>query len=247
MSLKNIESKSPDKRYPYYPIRSGYIFNPTGTYTFKLTTVIYKETDDDTEEHKKFVNAIINSFRYESDMVYITPTHQAVTIDGKDEAVDKTGTSYGRSRAFAAVGKEPRLFRIKVDNDDYNKKNLKELKHNYTESGTDDQFKPVMEGYEESNTLNSKDDYKYVEFVHEDETVYKIEETTTVTITINPDNVRLYTHAMMKNGDYSIRVYIDNVSLNALTNGSLTGDLIGVGILDRIYIKVVGSMYDDIR
>jgi hypothetical protein len=52
---------------------------------------------------------------------------------------------------------------------------------------------------------------------------------------------------MMKNGDYSISVYIDNVSLDALTNESLTGDLFGVGILDRIYIKVVGSMYDDIR
>ena len=52
---------------------------------------------------------------------------------------------------------------------------------------------------------------------------------------------------MMKNGDYSIRVHIDDVKLKALTNGSLAGDLIGVGVLDRIYIKVVGSMYDDIR
>ena len=246
MSLKNIESKSPYGPYPYYPIRSGYFFNPTGTYTFTLTTVIYKETDDDTIEHKDFVNAIINSFRYKSDMVYITPDRKAVTIDGNEEKVDKTGTSYGRSRAFAAVWKEPRLFRIKVD-DDYKKIILKELEHDYTESGTDDRFKPVMEGYEESNTLKSKEEFEYVEFVHNNETVYKIEETTTVTITINPDNVSLYTHAMMKNGDYSISVYIDNVSLDALTNESLTGDLFGVGILDRIYIKVVGSMYDDIR
>jgi hypothetical protein len=128
-----------------------------------------KASMEDTIEHENFVKAIINSFCYESDMVYITITpdrnRKAVTIDGKDEAVDKTGTSYGQSRAFAAVGNETRLFRIDVD-DDYKKVILKELDHDYTESGTDYRFKPVMEGYEESNTSGSKEDYKYVEFVH---------------------------------------------------------------------------------
>ena len=63
-----------------YPIRSGYYFNPTGTYQFTVETVTYKSTNNDTEDHKNIVQALINSFRYESDLVYINNKNQAVDL-----------------------------------------------------------------------------------------------------------------------------------------------------------------------
>jgi len=75
-----------------YPIRSGYYFNPTGTYQFTVETVTYKPTNADTEEHKNLVQALINSFRYESDLVYINNKNQAVDI--QNQPATKKGTVY---------------------------------------------------------------------------------------------------------------------------------------------------------
>jgi len=43
--------------------------------------------------------------------------------------------------------------------------------------------------------------------------MYKITETTRVTIRVNPHNVRLYTHPNMPDGKYVVRAYIDNITL----------------------------------
>ncbi|GHU50687.1 hypothetical protein AGMMS49975_02220 [Clostridia bacterium] len=224
-----------------YPIRSGYFFNPTGEYSFAVKTEIYKDTPDDTAEHKNIIDAIIAAFRYESDLVYINPSRQAVSIDG--ESLSKTGTAYAGSTASATTELHP-LFDIRVDRN-YNKDNAEELLHDYTEAGTDERFKPVLEGYSQSSSGDSKTNYKYVEFVNNAEKVYKITETTTVTITVNPDNQKVYTHAQMKNGGYGVRAYIDSVDLAPLTYGQL-GTLARVN-LDGIAVSVVGSMYDDER
>ena len=70
-------------------------------------------------------------------------------------------------------------------------------------------------------------------------------------IKVNPDNKKVYTHAQMKNGDYKISVYIANVFMNEIkddvTNGHLGGNTLSWVELDAMEIKVVGSMYDDIR
>ena len=63
---------------------------------------------------------------------------------------------------------------------------------------------------------------------------------------------QVYTHAQMKNGDYKINVYISNVLMSELkesvTNGRLDSETTLRGVeLDAIELKVVGSMYDDIR
>lgn len=47
-----------------YPIKSGYYFNPAGTYTFTLETVTYKDTDKDTKDHKELVEELTNYFRF---------------------------------------------------------------------------------------------------------------------------------------------------------------------------------------
>ena len=238
-----------------YPIRSGYYFNPTGEYDLKVTTTLYKDTfepDDMPEpEHKAFVEAMESAFRYESNMVYINTSKEAVKIDGKH--ADKTGTSYAAKVAAAKKGDSP-LFPIVFQQADF-EKDVEELEHDYdgTGNGTDERFKKVLEGYSESKTNNSSSTYKYNELVKDGQHVYEITETTVVRIKVNPDNKKVYTHAQMKNGDYKITVYIANVFMDeneikdSVTNGRLGGETLRWVELDAMELKVVGSMYDDIR
>ena len=237
-----------------YPIRSGYYFNPTGEYELIVTTTLYKdkhEPDGIPEtEHKAFVEALESAFRYESNMVYIDMFSKAVAIDG--ERRDKTGTSYAAQTAVARKGQSPDSLCPIVFIESFEKK-LVELKHFYheTDGKTDARLKRFLEGYEESDTARSSRDYKYNELIKKGQTIYEITETTTVEIKVNPDDKKVYTHAQMKNGDYKIRVYIDNVYMKEImddvTNGRLGSWELGELTLDEMEIKVVGSMYDDIR
>ncbi|MDR1687860.1 MAG: hypothetical protein LBS21_04525 [Clostridiales bacterium] len=248
-----------------YPIRSGYFFNPAGTYTFTLNTQIYKNTNAETREHKDLVNAVINSFRYESNMVYVNPdTKQAVDIS--NNALSAAGSDIaGRTAYIGYAGND--LVPVTVETE-FNVEDVEELAHRYPtldedtaynsavgEDITDLRFQAVLEGYAGSDTDDSRSGYRYTEYVKDGEHMYKISESTTVTITVNPDNQKLYTHAQMKNADYKVRAYIDSVNLNALTAEQLrglsvsngTGTLQGINVLDEIDIQVVGSAYDDRR
>ena len=64
-----------------YPIKSGYYFNPAGEYKITLETVTYKPVAGKTKDHENLVNALINSFRYETDLIYITDRREAVNIN----------------------------------------------------------------------------------------------------------------------------------------------------------------------
>ena len=226
-----------------YPFRSGYYFNPAGTYSFTLKTELYKDKPDRTPEHEKLVNGFIASFRYESNMTYITNDRfkGAVRING--ESVTKTGTTYPPGQAYVSVGNN--LFNINIDYQaktvcnnnqsmaspgylfdigvemDYGLNNVEELRHNYVEAGanaiTDSRFKKILEGYAESDTQDSAANFKYVEFIKDGQHIYKITETTTVTFTVNPNNKKVYTHAQMKNGGYYIRVYMGDVNVRGVT------------------------------
>jgi len=233
-----------------WPVRSGYFFNPAGTYTFHITTQIYsgEPYTDDEGEHAQLVEAVIGAFRYESNMVYIDPSRQAVTIGGA--RANKTGTAYAATPGYATVANSP-LFDIDVSTD-YSLVSAEELRHDYTESGTDPRLKRALEGYEESGTRASMDRYKYIEFVEGGESVYQITETTTVTITVNPGNQRVYTHPQLRNGDYTVRASFANINLGTLGSLGHNGGigamrLLGVSNLDSINIRVVGSLYDDAR
>ena len=231
-----------------YPIRSGYFFNPAGTYEFTVNTQIYSDTPYETGEHEQLVDAMIASFRYESNMVYVNASGQAVTIGGA--LVSKSGTAYAAAQGNAKVGGSP-LFDIDVERE-HSLDSVEELQHDYTEAGADARYRRVLEGYTESGTRSSMTNYKYIEFVDEDAMVYLITETTTVRITVNPDNQRVYTHPQMRNGDYSVRASFANTNLNTLSslhyNSTIRAmTLTGAGNLDSIGIRVVGSMYDDVR
>jgi uncharacterized protein (UPF0128 family) len=126
---------------------------------------------------------------------------------------------------------------------------------------TDERFQYVLEGYSLSNTQDSRRNYKYTEYVEKSEKVYLITETTTVTITVNPNNRRLYTHAQMRNGNYYVRAYSTDINLGAVAAAGLPGEIWQLEylphtdtnitlkgcLLDRMQIQVVGSIFDDPR
>jgi hypothetical protein len=254
-----------------YPIRSGYFFNPTGQYSFEVTTEVYKNwapsNGEPTPEHAAFVKALTESFRYASNMVYLTPSRMAVTIDGSP--ANRVGTAYPAQEAGIATGvtdyiefgsygetnpDENPFFRIFARNDDFDQ-DIEELTHGYPPASTDPRLKRVMEGYTESGTANDKN---YIEYAHEDEEIYKITETTKVTISINPNNTRVFTHVQMRNGFYNTKVYAESINLadveyvdNDGATYNLTGNNLNTTLprmtFDSITIRVVGSMYDDAR
>jgi len=78
--------------------------------------------------------------------------------------------------------------------------------------------------------------------------VYEITETTKVEIVVNGGNNKFYTHPKMPDGEYYIRVWLDNINLGKMSGvdySSINDTLKGV-ILDNIKITVKGSIYDDI-
>jgi hypothetical protein len=232
-----------------YPIRSGYYFNPTGTYQFTVETVTYKSTNNDTEDHKNIVQALINSFRYESNLVYINNKNQAVDL--RNQPANKKGTVYAPKTAVITATNPVGLngvswLQVKDRNADSSRyeKKFEEIKHTTDVDGstTHEFWKNVLEGYTESGTLSSFNNFKYREYVKPGQTMYKITEKTTVTIIVNPLNTKAYTHVQMADGKYNVRAYFADIALNNISGELPT--LKGI-TLDNIEVSVVGSRYDD--
>lgn len=230
-----------------YPIKSGYYFNPAGKYTFEVTTVNYKTGQGKTKEHEELVNALINSFRYESNLIYINGSNQAVNIANGSY---KTPGILTAKNNKGIGGKEL----ISVKTTEY--KNIaNEIPYysdkpyeNENENKSHDFWKMSMEGYSLSGSLDSYTKYKYREYVAGNQKVYEITETTKVEIVVNGDNNKFYTHPKMPDGEYYIRVWLDNINLGKMSGvdySSINDTLKGV-ILDNIKITVKGSIYDDI-
>jgi hypothetical protein len=254
-----------------YPIRSGYYFNPAGIYEFTIKTKIYKKGDNgSTQEHKDLVNAMIGAFRYESEMVYINPsTKKAVSIKGIE--VDREVTTYtpvlDKTLNRISVKYYPEFlgdYFFDVDDTDYRiLPETREVNHLYPYpsfyagegyrdselAATDPKFRRNMEGYDGSGTDSNRFAYRYAEFVEKNVKIFEVHEKTTVKITVNPKNNKVYTHAQMKNGRYYIRAFIGEVKLSApayeqLSNINENGDIF---VIDDLGIDVVGSIYDDPR
>lgn len=237
-----------------YPIKSGYYFNPAGSYTFTIKTVTYKPTKDDTKDHQDLVDAIISSFRYETDLMYINEEREAVNL--LNQGLPAYRNSY--SKKPAALSKEnPRgvdgqllltVLDRKEDESRY-QKDVVEIVHSQNSGEfTHGYWKNILEGYSESGTLKSKEDYKYREYVKENQHMYQITETTKVTIVINPENTLIFTHAHMPDGQYYVRAWLEDIKLSSSSNYyNVLPDLKGVTSLDEIQVTVQGSIYDDVN
>jgi len=102
-----------------------------------------------------------------------------------------------------------------------------------------------MEGYSLSGSLDSYTKYKYREYVAGNQKVYEITETTKVEIVVNGGNNKFYTHPKMPDGEYYIRVWLDNINLGKMSGvdySSINDTLKGV-ILDNIKITEKGLTY----
>ena len=106
----------------------------------------------------------------------------------------------------------------------------------------------MMEGYSESRTQGSHSKYVYREYVEKGQPIYKITETSRITIQVNPTNISLYTHANMPNGDYNIKVWFDKTDLEKMDPMyKELKELKGIENMESIQVKVVGSMFDDLN
>ncbi|MCM3042566.1 hypothetical protein M3201_23200 [Paenibacillus motobuensis] len=239
-----------------YPIKSGYYFNPAGSYTFTVTTEVFKKEkpEDMTGDHKDLLNSLIDSFRYETDLMFINKEKDAVNINNVELA--KKGGGFERKPGILSVKdsksvNETSLISVLDRSKDSTRytKEVKEIKYTDKRGGDSDKFwKMVLEGYSESYTLGKYTDYTYREYVKAGQHMYKITETSTITIVVNSGNIPLYTHANMPNGNYYIKVWFDEVNMTK-GNHAYKGlePMQGVENLDSIKVTVVGSMFDDLN
>lgn len=238
-----------------YPIKSGYYFNPTGVYDFTIETVTYKPTEDDTKDHKDLVDAVIDSFRYETDLMYVNNNKIAVNL--LNEPLAKQGNSFVRKPAALSANNKKgvnaaTLLTIKDRSTDASRytKEVEEIYHSQDtdEDSTHNYWKNILEGYSQSGTLSSFNQFKYREYVGSNQHMYKITEKTTVSFVINKDNLSLYTDARMPDGKYYVKAWIADVELGSSANAYKTlGKLVGIKPLDQIEVNVTGSMYDDLN
>jgi hypothetical protein len=216
-----------------------------------VETVTHKPVTEDTQEHNDIVNSLINSFRYETDLMYINNNREAVNIKG--ERLQQWGNSFSARTGTLTAENNTGVNGIELvtvldrssDESRYTK-TAEKIHHEEVSGGdTHEYWKMVMEGYKESKTLESRDEYSYREYVKEGQRMYEITETTKVDIIINKDNINTFTHAHMPDGKYYIKVSMDNIDLGGSPHlYKSLGTLPGV-LLDEMGITVKGSMYDD--
>ncbi len=239
-----------------YPIKSGYYFNPVGTYTFTLETVTFKNTDKDTQDHKELVEELTNSFRYETDLMYINNDKVAVNL--RNEPLSKSGTNFARKPAALSVENNTGVNNAKLLTVENNfTKDVEEIpysqdreddKYTQPDKDTHEYWKNILEGYSQSSTLGSFNNFKYREYVGLNQHMYKITEKSTVTITINKDKLPVYTTAEMPDGKYYVKAWLADLELSKSTNAYKSlGKLVGIKPLDQIEITVKGSMFDDLN
>jgi hypothetical protein len=63
-----------------WPIKSGYFFDPIGIYTCTVKTAQYKDSTNYTEEHEELVEKVKASFRYSSEIQYVTASKDVITL-----------------------------------------------------------------------------------------------------------------------------------------------------------------------
>jgi hypothetical protein len=209
-----------------WPIKSGYYFNPLGEYTCTVKTVQYKDTPDSTNEHTELVEKSKNSFHYTSNMLY--------TSNGKN--YQHLDLHNGNDKIFGMDMLDITTTYDKADT------KLEHFNNSAYADKTHQFFKEILEGYSESNTENSKTNFKYREYIKQGD-IYKVEETTVITFRVSPKNQKLYTYINIKDGEYLINARIDNFTLNNYAYKGLTVN--GLSSIDNITVNVEGTLYDD--
>jgi len=207
-----------------YPIKSGYFFNPLGVYTCTVKTQQYKDSTDFTEEHEELVEETKASFRYSSELQYITASRTVTKLENVSEDNDR------------AV--------LTINNAATTKKTTKLVTTKNRTGNVDVLMTEVMEGYDASLTDYSRTEYKYQE--RTDKAIYLVEEETVITFSLAPPiGVRMYSHVNMPNGDYRIRVWAEPFFFTGPYEKKANLSFRNSGYFDGLVVTVRGSMYDD--
>jgi hypothetical protein len=226
-----------------WPVKSGYYFNPGGTYRCTVHTAQYKNTDLPTEEHAELVKQIREAFYYDSALIYVNKYQQVGTIGHiteKDrEVLDRTRGLLKISQSsldIATTLLESTLARDDTDDGD----------------STHELLREVLEGYKASDTWESFNSYIYREQTNKQ--IWLVEETTVIEFLLRvPDDKKMYTHVNMRNGNYLVRARIYDIQLDftpyldvsSSGSGSKNELRMDTFVLDAINVAVIGSMYDD--
>jgi len=232
--------------YPY-PIKSGYYFNPVGTYTCEVKTTQYKDNSGFTKEHEDLVKAVREAFFYDSKLEYVDANQKSQKLE------HITQTSKFIVPVPKPCEKKQSPLHAIPEGYNYNMGKINEV---------DGLLKEVMEGYEES--LAGKDSfewYRYREFNYDFnkkkvKEIWKVEETTVITFPVEvPNKQKIYTDVRMKNGDYRVQAAVDKIEIDfedyidykncICEEGHNTKLVMDAFTLEGIIVTVQGSMYDD--
>jgi hypothetical protein len=220
-----------------WPIKSGYYFNPGGTYKCTVYTEQYKDTPEETEEHAELVEKIKEAFCYDNGLYYINTNYQEgrklgdITYKTDRGILTTEGTEYD-------LETEELYSAIELDKAEAIDGLIKEVLEGYKESGTE-------EHYEDARIYREQTDKK----------LFLVKETTVIEFTLAiPTGKNVYTHVNMKNGEYAININIMDIEFDIkdyleLESGKAYHQSSVMKIpkftLDRLIITVSGSMYDD--
>ncbi|KNY27498.1 Athe_2463 domain-containing protein [Pseudobacteroides cellulosolvens] len=200
-----------------YPFKSGYYFNPAGKYSVTLKTVTYKNRQELTQNHKDLLESIQNSFQFSSNLIY-------------EESKKKYNLNINRTSNLLTITRGQTQSHYEL------------IPHSPNNNGyTHEMFKEILEGWSESETIGSFNNYMYREFISDSNApVYKVTETTTLTFEVNKNNKKLYTDYDMPDGNN----YWMRASFNDFTYKGMK--IKGTGMFDNIGINVVDSAYNDL-
>jgi hypothetical protein len=227
-----------------WTIKSGYYFNPGGTYTCTIKTAQYKDTDVSTEEHKELVKKIRAAFYYESDLLYVhASASQPPSKLGKIRYSENPDSAYAKGL-------------LKIDEKYTLKTPIHKLPTTLTRGGNiDPLLREVLEGYEESGTGYTYEEYLYREYTNKQ--IYLVEETTVLTYKIGKPasadkSQNLYTHVNMKNGNYAVMAKVGKIEFDfedylEIDNAYKANSVLSMEAfnLDGIRVTVRGSIHDD--
>ena len=160
---------------------------------------------------------MVNSFQFSSNLIY-------------QESDKKYSLNLNRTNSLVNITKSQTQSTYEL------------IPHSPNDSGiTHELFKEILEGWNESGTIGSYNNYKYREFVSDSNApIYKVTETTTLTFEVNKDNKKLYTDYDMPDGNnYWMRAGFNDFTYKGM-------NIKGTGVLDNINISVVDSAYNDL-
>ena len=225
-----------------WPIKSGYYFNPGGTYQCIVYTEQYKDTANATKEHEELVKKVREAFYYDSSLIYVNKDQRSGALGQITEKDDKT-------RGLLKIDASPLNLTTTLLESTTNWQGAGDI----PDTVINPLFKEVLEGYAESKTDDSYEHFMYRE--QTDKRIWLVKEETVITFTLAvPVNQKMYTHVNMKNGDYAIMAKVGKIEFDfkEYLNLEDPNDYIYDTVLtmeafnlDGIKVTVSGSMYDD--